>query len=104
MTQEQLAERAGLGVRTIQGLERDESRPLAQTIERLVTSLAPLTDSTSHLADVVRAISAPAGVRYRATRAVAIRGPDSASPCAAQQIGIASSPSGFVGRVSTWRS
>jgi predicted ATPase/DNA-binding XRE family transcriptional regulator len=39
LTQETLAERAGLGVRSIQGLERGENRPQRDTTERLATAL-----------------------------------------------------------------
>ncbi|MGH2410723.1 MAG: ATP-binding protein, partial [Chloroflexota bacterium] len=39
LTQEALAERAGLGVRTIQGLERGEGKPLRDTALRLATAL-----------------------------------------------------------------
>ena len=40
LTQEALAERAGLGVRSIQGLEHGESRPLRDTLHRLAAALA----------------------------------------------------------------
>jgi non-specific serine/threonine protein kinase len=40
LTQEALAERAGLGVRSIQGLERGENRPLRDTRRRLADALA----------------------------------------------------------------
>jgi predicted ATPase/DNA-binding XRE family transcriptional regulator len=43
-TQEELAERAGLGVRSIQGFELGERRPRAETVQRLVEALA-LADS-----------------------------------------------------------
>ncbi|HXT37361.1 MAG TPA: helix-turn-helix domain-containing protein, partial [Chloroflexota bacterium] len=39
LTQEALAERAGLGVRTLQGLERGESKPHRNTAERLGAAL-----------------------------------------------------------------
>ncbi|HXT36132.1 MAG TPA: helix-turn-helix transcriptional regulator, partial [Chloroflexota bacterium] len=39
LTQEALAERAGLGVRTLQGLERGESKPHWDTAERLAAAL-----------------------------------------------------------------
>src|SRR5579871_2194695 len=39
LTQEALAERAGLGVRSIQALERGESQPLQDTLRRLVAAL-----------------------------------------------------------------
>lgn len=38
-TQERPAERAGLGVRTIQGLERGENRPMRGTLHRLAAAL-----------------------------------------------------------------
>ena len=44
LTQEALAERAGLGVRSIQHLERGESQPQRDTAQRLATALA-LTDA-----------------------------------------------------------
>ena len=40
LTQEALAERAGVGVRTLQGLERGEAHPLRATTRRLTTALA----------------------------------------------------------------
>jgi non-specific serine/threonine protein kinase len=40
LTQEALAERAGLGVRSIQHLERGESQPQRETAQRLATALA----------------------------------------------------------------
>jgi predicted ATPase/transcriptional regulator with XRE-family HTH domain len=43
LTQEALAERAGLGVRSIQGLERGENRPAADTLRRLADAL-PLAE------------------------------------------------------------
>jgi non-specific serine/threonine protein kinase len=39
LTQEGLAERAGLGVRSIQGLERGEHQPLRDTLDQLVVAL-----------------------------------------------------------------
>jgi non-specific serine/threonine protein kinase len=39
LTQEALAERAGLGVRSIQGLERGAHRPLRDTLDRLAVAL-----------------------------------------------------------------
>jgi predicted ATPase/transcriptional regulator with XRE-family HTH domain len=39
LTQEALAERAGLGVRSIQALERGESKPLQDTLRRLTAAL-----------------------------------------------------------------
>ena len=41
LTQEALAERAGLGVRTVQGLEEGEHRPRRETARRLAAALAP---------------------------------------------------------------
>src|SRR5579864_179795 len=40
LTQEALAERAGVGVRTIQALERGDSRPRQDTLARLARALA----------------------------------------------------------------
>ncbi len=40
LTQEALAARAGMGVRSIQALERGESKPLQDTLQRLVAALA----------------------------------------------------------------
>src|SRR5262245_21951287 len=40
LTQEALAERAGLGVRTLQALEEGEGRPRRETLRRLVEALA----------------------------------------------------------------
>jgi non-specific serine/threonine protein kinase len=39
LTQELLAERSGVGLRSIQGLERDETRPRHETVRRLVDAL-----------------------------------------------------------------
>ena len=44
LTQEALAECAGLGVRSIQGLERGENRPLRDTRQRLAEALALTTE------------------------------------------------------------
>ena len=39
LTQETLAERSGLGIRSIQGLERGETRPRRETLRRLTQAL-----------------------------------------------------------------
>ena len=39
LTQEVLAERSGLGLRTIQGLERGETQPRRETLRRLTKAL-----------------------------------------------------------------
>jgi transcriptional regulator with XRE-family HTH domain len=39
LTQEALAERSGLGVRSIQGLERDETHPRRETLQRMAVAL-----------------------------------------------------------------
>ena len=41
LTQEALAERAGLGVRTVQGLEEGEHRPRRESARQLAAALAP---------------------------------------------------------------
>ena len=43
LTQEALAERAGLGVRTVQGLEEGEARPREATVRCLAQALRPRT-------------------------------------------------------------
>ena len=45
LIQEALAERAGLGVRSIQGLERGENRPLRDTRQRLAEALGDGSNS-----------------------------------------------------------
>ncbi len=49
LTQEALAERAGLGVRSIQALERGESRPLRETLRRLADGLGLVDDERGRL-------------------------------------------------------
>src|SRR5262245_38309586 len=44
LTQEALAERAGLGTRSIQGLESGENRPRRETVRRLAAALALAED------------------------------------------------------------
>jgi transcriptional regulator with XRE-family HTH domain len=39
LTQELLAERSGVGLRSIQGLEREETRPRRETVQRLAEAL-----------------------------------------------------------------
>ena len=50
LTQEALAERAGLGVRTVQGLEGGESRPRRGTLRRLAEGLELRPDEAARLA------------------------------------------------------
>jgi transcriptional regulator with XRE-family HTH domain len=44
LTQERLAERSGVGVRSIQGLERGETQPLRETLHRLIAALQLMPD------------------------------------------------------------
>jgi len=67
LTQEALAERAGLGTRSIQHLERGESRPQQATARRLAVALA-LTGEQCITFDAL----AQPGPRHRATRAGAV--------------------------------
>jgi non-specific serine/threonine protein kinase len=52
LTQEALAERAGLGVRTLQGLEEGEHRPRRATLRRLAAALGLGSDPASPFAAV----------------------------------------------------
>src|SRR5262245_42453117 len=52
LTQERLAERSGVGVRSIQGLERGETQPLRETLRRLIAALQLGPD---HVAELERA-------------------------------------------------
>jgi len=52
LTQEALAERSGLGIRSIQGLEGGESRPRRETLRRLIDALRLSSEHTSELARV----------------------------------------------------
>ena len=49
LTQEELAERAGLSVHGIQNLERGVSRPYRDTVQRLLTALQLSVDEQSEL-------------------------------------------------------
>jgi predicted ATPase/transcriptional regulator with XRE-family HTH domain len=55
LTQEALAERAGLGVRTVQALEEAENRPRPETLRRLMEALGLAADQAAQLVDVARA-------------------------------------------------
>jgi predicted ATPase/transcriptional regulator with XRE-family HTH domain len=75
LTQEALAERAGLSARNIQNLERGENRPLADTIARLAAALDLSLDD--------RARFAAAGTpppRHRQTSAAASHAPAALAP------------------------
>jgi transcriptional regulator with XRE-family HTH domain len=50
LTQEALAERAGLGVRTLQALEEGESRPRRETARRLAAALGLPPEQAARLA------------------------------------------------------
>jgi non-specific serine/threonine protein kinase len=52
LTQEALAERAGLGARTVQALEQGENRPRRETLRRLAGALAPPEAQRDRLAAV----------------------------------------------------
>ena len=52
LTQERLAERSGVSVRSIQGLERGETQPLRETLQRLIAALQLVPD---HAAELERA-------------------------------------------------
>jgi predicted ATPase/transcriptional regulator with XRE-family HTH domain len=101
LTQEALAERARMGVRSLQALERGESRPLRDTLQRLASALA--------LTPAERApFTAAAGPtpRRRAPAALAsvvpsADGPPSQVSSPAPPVGIAALPvplTSFVGR------
>jgi non-specific serine/threonine protein kinase len=49
LTQEMLAERSGLGIRSIQGLERGETQPRRETLRRLAEALQLSAEQTSEL-------------------------------------------------------
>ncbi len=69
LTQEALAERAGLGVRSIQGLEHGAHRPLQDTLRRLANALSlPEEERARFLA-----ASTPSPRRYLTPVLVGIR-------------------------------
>src|SRR5215469_15115004 len=49
LTQEMLAESSGLGIRSIQGLERGETQPRRETLRRLAEALQLSAEQTSEL-------------------------------------------------------
>src|SRR6516164_1960254 len=55
LTQEALAERAGLSVHGIQKLERDVTRPYPDTVQRLLLALQLSVDDQANLRKVARA-------------------------------------------------
>ena len=61
LTQEELAERAGLSVRAIQALERDESHPHKDTAERLARALGLAEDARQAFLAAARRPHQPAG-------------------------------------------
>src|SRR5579872_7223196 len=69
LTQEALAARAGMGVRSLQALERGESKPLRDTLQRLVVALGLTPEDRAPFAAAAgptprrrtAAASAPAG-------------------------------------------
>jgi non-specific serine/threonine protein kinase len=65
LTQEGLAERAGVGVRTVQGLENGENLPRRETLRRLAEALGLSADDAPHLADGTAKHLVGVGVRLR---------------------------------------
>jgi predicted ATPase/transcriptional regulator with XRE-family HTH domain len=59
LTQEALAERAGLGVRTLQGLEEGDNLPRRETLLRLAKALGLSTDETADLVDAAKSVQLP---------------------------------------------
>jgi len=94
LTQEALAERAGLSARNIQNLERGENRPLADTIARLAAALELPPDE--------RARFAAAGTpppRRRQTTAAASHAPAALAPSPHERAaGLPQPLTTFVGR------
>ncbi len=76
LTQEALAERAGLSARNIQNLERGENRPLADTIARLAAALDLSLDDRARFA-----VAGTPPPRRRQTSAAASHAP--AAACSA---------------------
>lgn len=68
LTQESLAGRAGLGVRSIQALERGGSRPLRETLRRLAAALALEAGEQARL--IAAGAPVPRGPARRAVAAV----------------------------------
>jgi transcriptional regulator with XRE-family HTH domain len=92
LTQEALAERAGLGVRSIQGLERGENRPQQDTAERLATALG--LDAVAHARFLAATTPVP---RHRSSAAheVAVIPVVAAEPA---RTNLPAAPSSFIGR------
>jgi predicted ATPase/DNA-binding XRE family transcriptional regulator len=59
LTQEELAERAGLSARSVQGLERGASRPFPDTVRRLTGALALPPAAAAAVAAAARAVPRP---------------------------------------------
>src|SRR5689334_373237 len=55
LSQEALAERAQVGLRSIQGIERGERRPHRGTLQRLVRALGLSSEQTRRLEELTRA-------------------------------------------------
>jgi transcriptional regulator with XRE-family HTH domain len=62
LTQERLAERAGLGVRTVRYLERGQVRPQSETVRLLADALQLDADDRAELAALTRPVDALAAV------------------------------------------
>ena len=73
LTQEALAERAGVGLRTLQGLEAGECRPLRATVHRLAEGLRLVGEAQAQF-------TAPAAPLLRVPR-VPPAGPPHGSSC-----------------------
>lgn len=92
LTQEQLAERAGLSVRTIRRLESDDSiRPQGNTLRQLATALNLNTDEQETLAAAARGATTPASAGD-----VAPPAPSAPEEAAPRQL--PAPPPGFTGR------
>ena len=90
LTQEVLAERAGLGVRTLQGLEGGENRPQAGTVRQLVEALALTGETRARL----EAAAKPSARAPRRTTGAVPRRPGSG----ARQSSLPVQWTSFVGR------
>lgn len=76
LTQEELTDRAGLGVRTVQALEAGESRPRGETVQRLAQALALSDEQRARLAAASAVGARPQGARA----AVGIGRPGATAP------------------------
>jgi non-specific serine/threonine protein kinase len=98
LTQEALAERAGLGVRTLQGLEEGETRPRLETLRRLAGALALSAAQRDRLAATAPTAPRPARRRGAALRLVPPGGPAPRPGPVAPRTNLPLQLTSFVGR------